>query len=73
MTFQSTHDEEIPLWYTHTDDSTAEEEAVEAQLIIEWFEQDKCASREFIERAMGKDVYLPFPSFCLLSNIIVNI
>ena len=37
----------------------AEKEAVEVQLMIEWFEQDEFASREFIENAVGMRVYLP--------------
>jgi hypothetical protein len=61
--------EELPLWYTCNIDDI-DQEAIEAQLMIEWFENDNQASKEYLEKIIGKRVYLPFAALC--SNTVVS-
>jgi len=65
--------DQMPLWYTCGLSTQEEEEAIEAQLTIEWFEYDRKASIQYLENMLGKNIYLPVPQFCFLSNTVASI
>jgi hypothetical protein len=55
--------DQLPAWYSSDGDAAMQQEAMETQLMIEWFECDRTASRQYLEHRIGKSMYFNLASF----------